>query len=353
MKGFFLCFVFASFNTILVAQVGYISTMYGKLFRSNDNGLSWQEPNSGSYVGSPAGDNRIFFINSELGFVYGAPGYDIRRTTDGGLSWQGVNISESHVTGLSFLNSNNGFCISPGNNTSIFYKSMDGGLNWTIVSFINNISPSCLSFVSSNVGYIGEGNGSVKKTTDGGITWTTVGYVGPAIMDIKFINESTGFLCCVNASVYKTTNGGLDWEYLSNYSGGSCAGMSILNNKIYVVSSVGLSTSINSGLNWNSIDLNNLFNISSASGISFVSSTASIETFSNNETSIFPNPASDNIIVRKNHLNESSSFKIFNSLGSIVQSGILYTGENKIPLNLSPGIYQIKIDDEILRMIIQ
>jgi photosystem II stability/assembly factor-like uncharacterized protein len=346
---FVFSMVFLSLPSMFFAQVGYISTQFGKLFKSVDGGLNWYEPQTSNYVGSSNGTNKIFFIDSNHGFVFGSAGFSLKRTTDGGLSWSNVNGEPTVVLGLSFIDLNIGFCVDENN----VYRSLDGGQNWSAISVFNNIYPTGLSFVNSNVGFMSDGNGGyINKTTNGGISWTTVGSVSAQISDIKFINENIGFVCCVNASVYKTTNGGQTWTQLLDYWGGSCEAISLLNNNnLYVVSGGALSSSINGGLNWNSTDLFD-FNISTATGISFVTNTASIENNSSQKTSVFPNPASEFITIRKNDYLGSSSFVIYNSLGKIVQTGLLNLSENNVILNHAPGIYYLKIEDDTVKITI-
>ena len=346
---FVLSMVFLSLPSMFFAQVGYISTQFGKLFKSVDGGLTWYEPQTSYFVGGNNSKNKIFFIDSNHGFVFGSLSNGVERTTNGGLSWGDVNGAPSFVQGLSFIDLNIGFCVDENR----VFKSLDGGQNWSPISIFNNIYPTGLSFVNSNVGFMCEGSGGyIHKTTNGGISWTTVGSVSAQITDIKFINENIGFVCCVNASVYKTTNGGQTWTHLLDYWGGSCEAISLLNNNnLYVVSGVALSSSINGGLNWNSTDLFD-FNISTATGISFVTNTASIENNSSQKTSVFPNPASEFITIRKNDCLGSSSFVIYNSLGKIVQTGLLNLIENNVILNHAPGIYYLKIEDDTIKITI-
>ena len=76
-------------------------------------------------------------------------------------------------------NSNNGNPLTPslgligyGSDGNNVYKTTNGGVDWTNVSY-DNIGK--LHFISENIGYGSDGN-NVYKTTNGGVDWTNVSY---------------------------------------------------------------------------------------------------------------------------------------------------------------------------------
>lgn len=77
------------------------------------------------------------------------------------------------------------------------------------------------------------------------------------------------------------------------------------------------------------------------------STTADIDDLKGNKSSVsvFPNPASQNININVTG-NQKSSFKIINTLGEIIKTGILENNNNNIDISdLSNGIYSIIISD--------
>ena len=108
--------------------------------------------------------------------------------------------------------------------TSI-YKSLDSGLNWTLLDLLNG--RSCCSYVSqiavnshdSSTVYAGtaddnETGSGLWKSVDGGATWTNLGsgdITGLALDPRDPNTVYAGWNCCV----YKTTDGGQSWKEAS------------------------------------------------------------------------------------------------------------------------------------------
>jgi len=67
---------------------------------------------------------------------------------------------------------------------------------------------------------------------------------------------------------------------------------------------------------------------------------------------VFPNPANDIINIRFEHMDKNTRAEIFNSNGIRVHSSFVYSGLSNIDItDLSPGIYFVKVDDDIERFI--
>jgi hypothetical protein len=63
------------------------------------------------------------------------------------------------------------------------------------------------------------------------------------------------------------------------------------------------------------------------------------------ELTVFPNPATSFIQVKSDKINQD--YKIFNSLGSLVQQGVLLANGNRIDvMTLSKGIYTIQVSNK-------
>ncbi|MEP7265798.1 MAG: LamG-like jellyroll fold domain-containing protein [Bacteroidota bacterium] len=84
-----------------------------------------------------------------------------------------------------------------------------------------------------------------------------------------------------------------------------------------------------------------------ASEIGNIFTTGLHEEFSDNELSIFPNPANDQVSIRYNLQNKKTSLQIFNSLGELVSSRELINPAITINVNDFPeGLYVIRIVDD-------
>ena len=111
-----------------------------------------------------------------------------------------------------------------------FYKTTNGGTNWTLISSGNFCYINTIQFLNENTGYAAGGYTGLQpqfdkgqfilKTTNGGVNWTTAWYmiiselpVDIDIKDLHFINANTGWACSSQTSILRTTNGGLNFTF--------------------------------------------------------------------------------------------------------------------------------------------
>lgn len=108
--------------------------------------------------------------------------------------------------GIRAINDNEIFTVG----NKCFAKSTNGGSSWTTAS-LNNANPNggsfeCLAFTSNLNGWAGGTGGDFYKTTDGGANWSAVTLgTGVSLYDIFFPNATTGFVVGDAGTVYKYT----------------------------------------------------------------------------------------------------------------------------------------------------
>jgi hypothetical protein len=122
------------------------------------------------------------------------------------------------------------YVVSGTTNVIKLYKTSNFGINWSLISTIDNSfyiekSPS-IYFINELIGYCAllhktYGNYAaikILKTTNGGNNWISVWTEDminingtPCIPQLIFINANTGYLQ-LNKCLYKTTNGGNNWN---------------------------------------------------------------------------------------------------------------------------------------------
>ncbi len=116
------------------------------------------------------------------------------------------------------INSNTGFtCGGTGSGTPYFYKSINGGENWSVVSTFGCAFWDDMSVLDTNTIWLADDNslcGGVFRTTNGGSNWDqqfSGGNQNPN--KIYMYNARIGFISNNSASpnIYKTTNGGENW----------------------------------------------------------------------------------------------------------------------------------------------
>jgi gliding motility-associated-like protein len=151
------------------------------VFRSINNGVTWQTI-GGFPVGTTAPAlSKIFFPSRQVGFVAGSQGA-IYKTIDGGLTWTDISPFPATLPRISYtevyaVDNNTVFACGNGFPRKVVYKSVDGGTTWTdITSNILTIFPvgnlNGILFHDANNGYVCSPGGALLKTTNGGTSWT-------------------------------------------------------------------------------------------------------------------------------------------------------------------------------------
>lgn len=208
----------------------YISTVNNALQKTTNKGITWQYldarlPASYTY-------RTIHFINSATGFIAGDNGGGvsalglIRKTTDGGLTWQTRNsFTGVQPRSFTFLNASTGYLIAQYK----VFKTTDGGNNWTqtLTGLSTTDDFRYITFPNANTGYASgsntsiEGGGRIIKTTNAGQSWFYILNSSSIFFsEICFTTDSIGYVgggVPMNTGyVMKTTTGGL--TYVSSNS---------------------------------------------------------------------------------------------------------------------------------------
>ncbi len=132
----------------------------------------------------------------------------IRKSTDGGITWQ--NQAGNYANGFAdvfFANQNTGWASGQG---GILRSTTNGGANWFPQSSGTNYDLAGIHFVNASTGFICS-IGNVIMTTNGGNNWSVIPVGGNQYRDIQFINQNTGIVCGASGSIHTTTNSGLNW----------------------------------------------------------------------------------------------------------------------------------------------
>ncbi|NOS86572.1 MAG: T9SS type A sorting domain-containing protein, partial [Ignavibacteria bacterium] len=170
--------------------------------------------------------NSVYFIDQNTGWISGRDinnKVKIFKTMNGGLNWTVMEtdfISSNPGPKIQFLNSNTGYLAA-----LQLIKTTNGGLNWNISDLGSNVNASQPYFVNANTGWVTGYSqhpavNYIKKTNDGGNSWVSqLVYplaTGRAVYSTYFINSTTGWSAgseYVNSSlILKTTNSGVTWS---------------------------------------------------------------------------------------------------------------------------------------------
>jgi photosystem II stability/assembly factor-like uncharacterized protein len=200
-----------------------------------------------SYILSGSGYECVFFLDQDSGFVAGTNG-QIKKTTDGGLSWQSLASGSSRtLKDIYFIDANLGFACGE---FGTFLGTTDGGETWSDITLgTNGYTHNKILFINSTQGIIVGVGGEVFYTSDAGVNWaqgTTNTIL--QINDVKLIN---GNLMAVGHAglVLKSSDLGQTWtlqilnSFKDNFS------VTETSSEIYVGSEGGIYKSFD-GTNW-------------------------------------------------------------------------------------------------------
>ena len=140
-------------NTVL------FGTNKGRVFISDDKGLTWRVSNANITAVSNGGINVIAFKDPMNGIVAQttAP-VQVRRTSDGGATWENITPAGAFLTNdINFVPGTENTYVSTGaatGATGISY-SRDGGSTWTLFGGTGSKQFLAADFFSSTVGYAG------------------------------------------------------------------------------------------------------------------------------------------------------------------------------------------------------
>lgn len=214
-------------DTTAVASVGTLSSgVYSgqELMMTTNGGLTWKavKDGAGNILKGQAfhfiDKNKFFFIGS--GFQDGGTmgGYmKIKYTTDGGLTSKEVYTGEytENVATIDFADANNAFTYSL--NASTINYSTDGGQSWTQVLTAGKLGQvEKIVFPSIDSWYAINSSKNVLRSTDRGATWSDITPPMASCGTIYFTDATTGYMHGCQEKFYKTTDGGQHWTDISS-----------------------------------------------------------------------------------------------------------------------------------------
>jgi hypothetical protein len=205
---------------VLFGSTIFAATMGGGVFRSTDDGASWDIINNGL---TQFQVTSLLRVNSTIfaGTIDG-----VFRTTDNGGNWTAVNNGISityggYNLGIDALATDGtylyaGYCCNGGN----LFRSSDDGANWTLLDsgvpgMYNGITE--LVIKGTNL-FIGEfDHGGVYRSTNFGSNWVdaSAGIINGSVRSMM-VAGSDLFIGTDGGGVFRSTNDGAVWADVSN-----------------------------------------------------------------------------------------------------------------------------------------
>lgn len=172
-----------------------------------DRGLVFKTRNGGSWWQFDLFNNQMAtsFFCSDLNGVFGGYGL-ITYTSDGGNSYQAVDIKNDYYTAFSFVNDQIGFAC--GYNGGI-YKTSDGGLNWESLESSNGVAGkrvhwNDIFFRNNEEGIVVGNNGEILITEDGGSNWKKVNeFTKMDLHSVNIQNENSIWITASSGYLFK------------------------------------------------------------------------------------------------------------------------------------------------------
>ncbi len=219
------------------ANVALIAMADGKIHRTDDGGVTWNEVYSynisviapGWFDGLRAVDENVAVAFGDFepdGFMH------FVRTTDKGLTWDEIitidymQAAYAYYTwGLAGCTVGQTIWVSATPTTyvgSFVFRSKDGGENWDSFSIPSEIIasyPRAIAFASENNGMIADRRGNPVASTDGGATWFKVSKpVDSAdswVNGVVAVPNSDIILGLDDLGVFYTTDLGTSWGQIN------------------------------------------------------------------------------------------------------------------------------------------
>lgn len=340
-----------------------------KGYSLQDDGLMNKTSNGGSNWGiastyqSMVG--QLFFTSADTGFATSASG--VRKTVNGGISWQNNFPDSVNILSIHFPTSNIGYALGTNltYDTLYIYKTINGGNSWfSVYTQLSSGYPTYVFFTDPSTGFISLSDG-IYKTTDGGVTLTKKS-IATIINCIHFPSANVGY--AVGDSLFKTVDAGETWTIQANPNSALFFSTYFLNDN-YGYACGGnnwnsglIEKTVDGGVNW-TIDLSSIQIIHSLSfpnsntgyacgtgGVIYKLTTSNgiTEALDATTLTLSPNPVSNQLTVssQKATLKE---IKIMNSLGQCMLTSTPLGGGSEGHVDMSSlanGIYFVQLTDE-------
>jgi photosystem II stability/assembly factor-like uncharacterized protein len=203
-------------------KTGFVIGEKGMIKKTTNAGETWTSMESGTTVDL----NSVSFINDRIGYVGGdfirngdSFSSIFLKTVDGGLNWTLDTISDVvRFQDIWFFNENDGIAfLQIEGSESIVSTTDDGGDTWNDqnLNVVRNNWSWERIFVTNNVCYImgGEDNHTLYKSVDFGKNWIVI--QTPILLnEVNFVSNDTGYISG-EGEIYKTENNGTNWSKIT------------------------------------------------------------------------------------------------------------------------------------------
>ncbi|MBW2367737.1 MAG: hypothetical protein JRH15_07615 [Deltaproteobacteria bacterium] len=222
----------------------------GKIFRSSDQGATWQE--------IPSNTRRplfsVSFSDSKNGWICGKSGL-ILNTTDGGMTWSAQDSGKKkQLFSIDFGDALRGCAVG---DWGAIVRTEDGGATWQDVSLSDDVVLYGVQFANASEGWIAAEFGKIFKTKDGGLTWregSEPSQEGKTFFCLTRDGDSL-YAAGLDGVIVYSRDQGLTWARARNESVKSLYGITIRGQTGWAVGDAGtILRSADGGASWQMVE---------------------------------------------------------------------------------------------------
>ncbi|MBK7851703.1 MAG: T9SS type A sorting domain-containing protein [Bacteroidetes bacterium] len=244
LRAFYISSIY-EYNNVL-----YLATAGSGIYKSTNNGINW---NSKS-IGIESGCTQIATYGNSLFLATGGDGLHVSH--DNGLSWQTMFAPIGHSGIGALCATDTEIYIGVGDQG--FFRSIDGGNNWTqrnngisiplsiYVGYIYIDSPYV--WISSNYG--------IYKSIDQGTNWVNSdsGVAAVYVQAMTRMGDTLFAGVAPSSGVYRTNDLGFYWQHINNtINNNSVRGFEVFGNKLIAYGTNGVWSTTDHGDAWSLI----------------------------------------------------------------------------------------------------
>jgi len=338
-------------NSFAVSDTNLFAAIdHNGIFRSNDNGMSWISVNSG-LPSIQRNGWRLVVSDTNL---YALTQNGVYLSTNNGTSWTAINQGMNNIKVYCLVASDT--TLFAGTTHGLFL-STNNGKSWTNGGLIIQIN--CLAVSGTDV-FIGTSKYGILKSNDHGISEINNGLTNANVTAFAVSGKNI-FAGTDGGGVFLSTNNGNKWTPINNgLTNAHVTAFEVSGSKIFVVTTGGVFVSTNNGSSWASVNTlmmnsnvqsllvsgKNLFAGTSGNGIwrlPLTEITGIKELHTNLNLQVYPNPATDNIIVDIKNSSTPALIELIDLDGQIVYSKKIMNKKRIFVGNLPNGIYLCKV----------
>lgn len=195
-------------------QVGYIKIHRNYYYKTTDGGANWDTTNIGNLTPFNGDVQELHFFDQDHGIAGSHDGTfyykgRVHITSDGGLTWKNITFPMLNgvIGGVKFTSTTTAYAAPIGWGASgmpIIYKTTDAGLSWDTLNLpvpsalIEDSEFTAMNFRDDLEGYIVINNKDTDvrhfyKTVDGGLNWTSFGTTSVPEISVLYLTANSGY----------------------------------------------------------------------------------------------------------------------------------------------------------------